>query len=135
MAARDDDLVVCEGEWDIARADEFARRAAQGLARGRPALILDLRPATFIDASTIGAIWALSRTAAMRGTGLAVVCGPGFVRRILELAHLADVVPVTGRVDAARSVATCGRMFGRNVPAGPPSMRKEAEWPERGAAP
>ena len=41
MAARNDALVLCDGEWDISRAEEFARLAAEGLARGTPVLILD----------------------------------------------------------------------------------------------
>ena len=34
MAVRDHDLVVCDGEWDISRADELASLVTEALARG-----------------------------------------------------------------------------------------------------
>ena len=105
MAARDDDLVVCDGDWDISRADELASRVTQGLARGAPILLLDFRPATFVDASTVGAICSFSREVSQMGVGLAVVCGPGFVRRVLDLTHLGDVVPVAATVEEATRAA------------------------------
>jgi anti-anti-sigma factor len=105
VAARHSDLVVCEGEWDISRADELASRVTQGLARGAPILLLDFRPATFVDASTVGAIGSFSREVSQLGVGLAVVCGPGFVRRVLDLTRLSDVVPVAATVDEATRAA------------------------------
>lgn len=101
----DHEVVVCEGEWDISRAEEFARRTAQGLARRPAALILDFRPATFVDATTVGAICARSREGAERGVAVAVACAPtGIVRRVFELVHLRDVLPVAESVeDALRS--------------------------------
>ncbi|HET6174006.1 MAG TPA: STAS domain-containing protein [Gaiellales bacterium] len=105
MAARDDDLVVCDGEWDIARAEEFARLAAEGLARRTGALILDFRGATFIDASTIGAIYALARNGLQQGVDVVVLSGPGFVRRVFVLAHLADAVRVAETLEQARDVS------------------------------
>lgn len=94
MTARNDALVVCDGEWDIARAEEFAGLTAAALARGTPELILDFRTATFVDARTVGAICAFAREASALGIGVAVACSEGVVQRIFDLVHLADVVPV-----------------------------------------
>jgi anti-anti-sigma factor len=105
VAARDHDLVACEGEWDISRAREFRRRTAAGLARCDGVLILDFRPATFVDASTVGAICALAREAARLGFAVVVTCDAGAVRRVFDLAHLADVVPVADSVEAALRAA------------------------------
>ena len=106
MAARNDALVLCDGEWDISRAEEFARLAAEGLARGTPLLILDFRQATFVDASTVGAICAVAREASAKGIQVGVACGEGFVRRVFELVHLADLMPVAKTPeDAMRAVA------------------------------
>jgi anti-anti-sigma factor len=105
VAARDHDLVACEGEWDISRAREFRRRTAGGLARCESVLILDFRPATFVDASTVGAICALSSEASRLGVAVVVTCGAGAVRRVFELAHLADVVPVAESVESALRAA------------------------------
>jgi anti-anti-sigma factor len=106
VAARDDALVVCDGEWDISRAQELARLGATALARGRPALILDFSSATFVDASTIGAICMFSREAARQGVQVAVASGEGFVRRVFELAHLGDALPVATTAEAAARAAS-----------------------------
>lgn len=100
MAARDGELVVCDGEWDISRKDELARLMTGALARSAQLVLLDFRRATFVDASTVGAICAFSETASARGVSLAVVCGPGFVRRVFDLTRLADVVRVLDGADA-----------------------------------
>ena len=106
MAACNDALVICDGEWDISRAEEFARLAAEGLARGTPLLILDFRQATFVDASTVGAICALAQAASAKGIQVGVASGEGFVRRVFELVHLADLMPVAKTPeDAMRAVA------------------------------
>ena len=39
------------------------------------------------------------------GVRLAVVCGPGFVRRVLDLTHLGDVVPVAATAEEATRAA------------------------------
>jgi anti-anti-sigma factor len=101
VAVRDHELVACEGEWDISRAQEFARLAAAGLADCEGVLILDFRKATFVEATTVGAICALSRTASRRGVMMVVTCSEGLVQRVFALSHLADVVPVTETVEAA----------------------------------
>ena len=101
MAAREQHVMVCEGEWDIARAEEFARRANDALASRAALIILDFRPATFVDASTVGAICALARTASKRGMAVAVVRGSGIVGRVFELARLADVLPVAATPEHA----------------------------------
>jgi len=92
-------LVVCDGEWDISRRDELASRLTEALARGAPVVLLDFRTATFVDASTVGAICAFSATATSHGVTLGVVCGPGFVRRVFDLTRLAAVVRVLDSPD------------------------------------
>jgi anti-anti-sigma factor len=101
VAVHDHDLVACEGEWDIARAEEFGHRTAAGLATCTSVLILDFRPATFVDASTVGAICQLSREASERGVSVAVTCSAGAVRRVFDIVHLAEVVPVAETVESA----------------------------------
>jgi anti-anti-sigma factor len=109
VEGRRDGLVTCEGEWDISRAGELRRLAALGLAAGPPLLVLDFRPATFVDASTVGAICALSRQASQRGIQVVVTCSEGLVQRVFELTHLADVVPVGETVeDALRAASARG---------------------------
>ncbi|MDP9256644.1 MAG: STAS domain-containing protein [Actinomycetota bacterium] len=108
MAQCSDAVVVCDGEWDISRAEEFAQRVAQGLARGAPVLILDFRQATFVDARIVGAICTLSRDAPLQGTKVGVACGEGLVRRVFELVHLAEIVPVAKTPEEAVRAAAAG---------------------------
>ena len=68
-------------------------------------LILDFRPATFVDASTVGAICALAAAASPYGVRVAVACGEGLVRRVFDLVHLADTVPVAETVEDAQRQA------------------------------
>jgi anti-anti-sigma factor len=108
VAVRDHELVACEGEWDISRAEEFARLGSEALASSRGVLILDFATATFVDASTVGAICALAREASKRGVSMAVTCDAPVVRRVFDLTHLHAVVPVSGTVEAALSMFRTG---------------------------
>jgi anti-anti-sigma regulatory factor len=108
VAACSDAVVVCDGEWDISRAEEFAQRVASGLARCTPVLILDFRRATFVDARIVGAICTFSREASAHGTQVGVACGEGLVRRVFELVHLADVVLVAKTPEEAMRAAAAG---------------------------
>ena len=108
MAVRDHELVACEGEWDISRALEFASIAGDALARSRGSLILDFRQATFVDATTVGAICALADEASRRGVQVAVACGEGLVPRVFGLCHLSAVVPVGNSLAAAAAMFRTG---------------------------
>ena len=108
MAVRDHELVACEGEWDISRAGEFRRLGSEALAICEGVLILDFRRATFVEASTVGAICALARAASRQGVAVAVLCGGGIVRRVFDLSHLSDAVPVTGTVECALAMFRAG---------------------------
>ena len=108
MDACTDAVVVCDGEWDISRAEEFAQRVANALADGTTVLILDFRRATFVDARTLGAICTFSREASLQGTQVGVACGEGLVRRVFERVHLADIVPVANTPEEALRAAAVG---------------------------
>jgi anti-sigma B factor antagonist len=105
VAIRNHTVVVCEGEWDIARAPEFGARTAEALSRCTSVLILDFGPATLVDAVTVGALCALAREASQRGVAVAVTCGAGVVRRVFELVHLAEVMPVAETIEEALRAA------------------------------
>jgi anti-anti-sigma factor len=108
VAVCDHELVACDGEWDISRADEFARLGSEALASSAGVLVLDFAAATFVDASTVGAICALARDASKRGVSVAVACDAHVVRRVFDLTHLHAVVPVSGTVEAALSMFRTG---------------------------
>lgn len=120
MAVRDYAVVVCDGEWDISRRDEFRRLGGEALAESPGALLLDFRTAVFAEATTVGAICALAQQAAHEGVLLAVLCDGGSVERLFQLSHLKDVVPVAATVPGALS------MFGDVAGAGSPANVDEA---------
>jgi anti-anti-sigma factor len=101
VTVRDHEVVACEGEWDVARAQEFGRRSTAALANCPAVLILDFRPATFVEATTVGAICALFCEAARRDVAVVVTCGAGAVQRVFDLVHLADIVPVAATIEEA----------------------------------
>ena len=120
MAVRNQAVVVCDGEWDISRRDEFSRLGAEALAASPGLLLLDFRSAAFAEATIVGAICVLAQEAARRGVLVAVLCEGGIVQRLFELSHLSDLVPVATTVPGALS------MFGDVADAGPPGNVDEA---------
>jgi anti-anti-sigma factor len=109
VTVRDHTLVACEGEWDISRAEEFRLLGSEALTGCEGGvLILDFRRATFVEASTIGEICALVRAASRQGVAMAVLCGGGIVRRVFDLSHLSDAVPLAETVASALAMFRAG---------------------------
>jgi anti-anti-sigma factor len=98
-------IVVCEGEWDLARAGELAERVRAAAATAERLLVLDFRASDFVDATTVGAICRFADELEDQGRRLAVTCGDGPVRRLFALVRMADRVPVVVLPDAAASAS------------------------------
>jgi len=91
------------GEHDDYSAPKLARELATALEEGLH-LVVDLRHATFLGSTSVATLLAARRTAAERELDLAVVIDEVTawpVRRLFELAHLAEVLPIVQGVDAA----------------------------------
>ena len=86
---RDRVLVAPHGELDIATVPDLADELDRVVERGFRAIIVDLRPTTFIDSS---AVHLLVRQTARRDAAVSVIPGPRCVARVLDLAGVRDVL-------------------------------------------
>lgn len=105
-------VVAVHGEQDIYTAPALRERLEQALS-ATTGVIVDLKAATFLDSSILGALLEARRQAQESGLGFVVSLGdepePG-VQRILEITGLVPVFPVVGSLEdaleSARSAAT-----------------------------
>jgi anti-anti-sigma factor len=79
-------VLSVRGEIDIATVAQLDRAATRLLADAGGRLVLDLSGTSFMDLSGVRAVERLSRLAAMRAGGFAVVAVTCGVRRVLALA-------------------------------------------------
>jgi anti-anti-sigma factor len=99
------------GEHDDYSAPKLARELATALEEGLH-LVVDLRQTTFLGSTSVATLLAARRTADERDLGLVVVIDEVTawpVRRLFELAHLAEVLPIVPGVDAAIALTRVGR--------------------------
>jgi anti-anti-sigma factor len=97
VPARDDVVVLPEGELDIGTVDAVRHKVAALSARGFSRIVLDLRRLSFADSCTIHLLSELEQTAAADGFAFeARVGATGPVHRLLALTGL------LGRFAAAR---------------------------------
>jgi anti-anti-sigma factor len=80
---RDRVLVAPHGELDLATSPELAHELDALVGRGFRAIVVDLRPTTFIDST---AVHLLFRETARSDATISVIAGPKPVDRVLELA-------------------------------------------------
>jgi anti-anti-sigma factor len=97
--------VAVRGELDLATAPLLAERLEEAIRESEGAFVADLSELGFLDSS---GLHALLRALALLGREdrlLALVCPPGSVRRVLELAGVADMFTLyDSREDAARAL-------------------------------
>lgn len=87
-------VLAVTGEVDLATAPELASAVDTALASGAQELWLDLSGAAFMDSSGLHLL--LDAHHRMRGLRrrLTIVCPGGAVRRLFEIAGVADVLPL-----------------------------------------
>jgi anti-anti-sigma factor len=91
---------LCEGE----ECDEMERRLHDLLGRGRR-VIVDLSSTRMLTAHGLGVLARAQQVAAQHGGRLAICGAAGLERWVLDLTHLAQVVPVFASAEeAARSL-------------------------------
>ncbi|MFI7539689.1 STAS domain-containing protein [Actinoplanes sp. NPDC049599] len=95
-------LVAVLGEIDFSNADEVAQALRDVVAEWSPPVLrVDLRAATFIDSTGLGALIEGYRAAAERDIGFVVVNpNPGF-RRVLTVTGLCELFGMTDQEDLA----------------------------------
>jgi len=87
-------VLAVTGEADLATAPELGSAVDTALASGAQELWLDLSATTFMDSSGLHVLLDADRR--MRGLRrrLAIVCPGGAVRRLFEIAGVADALPL-----------------------------------------
>ncbi|HEX6390677.1 MAG TPA: STAS domain-containing protein, partial [Solirubrobacteraceae bacterium] len=93
MGASPDCMVVLPGEWDLARRDELTALVEARLCDCEPgaAIVVDLRPTTFIDSSALGVLVGLYNRLRGGDRRLITLCPTeGAVRRTIDLLELGD---------------------------------------------
>jgi anti-anti-sigma factor len=82
--------VAPHGELDIATTPHLDDVLDRLVARGFAAIVIDLRPTTFIDST---AVHLLARQATRPDAMISVIAGPPCVMRVLDIAGVRELVP------------------------------------------
>jgi anti-sigma B factor antagonist len=90
-----------EGELDLLTAPKLSAAVDAILRHQDKDLAIDLRAVEFIDSSGLHVLLNAHRRLTRAGRRLAVICGPGPVRQVIELARLGDTL---GLVDSPRAL-------------------------------
>jgi anti-sigma B factor antagonist len=96
------------GEIDVAEAAESRAFLLAALGAGRPCLVVDVTDVTFIDASGLGVLVFVAKTAARDGGWLRLVGASPLLSRILRITRLGAVLPVYDTVRAATAAVAPG---------------------------
>lgn len=97
--------VAVRGEVDLAVAPDLEQRLDAAIRASSGAFILDLDHVEFLDSSGLGVILRARALLGREDRALAIVCRPGPVRRLFNIAGVADLLFVFGtREEAAAAL-------------------------------
>jgi anti-anti-sigma factor len=91
--------VAVAGELDLGSVGRFEAALARAEDRGDDPVVVDLREVAFMDSSGLRAILEAYKRGLASGRRLRVVCGPGAVRRVLEITGAVTVLDVAEELD------------------------------------
>lgn len=89
--AGDRTIVAVSGDLDVLSATRLRQLLDELIARGDTNLLLDLRLTEFVDSSGLSALVSGMKGARAAGGDLALICGEGNVRRLIEMVALDQV--------------------------------------------
>ena len=92
-------VVTAEGEIDISSAPTLDEVLRTAMATGGDVAV-DLRTVTFMDSSGLRSLLQARRGLEEAGQAFAVVCGPGPVRRVLDVAGVSDRLTIVESAEA-----------------------------------
>lgn len=98
-------VVTLAGEVDLYTAPRFHEVMLRGIDEGAGRVIVDLTAVTFLDSTALGVLVGGAKRLGTDGSPQ-IVCGPGNVRRILEITGLAGVFAVRSTLDEALAAAS-----------------------------
>jgi anti-sigma B factor antagonist len=91
----DGTVLRAQGEVDVMTAPKLSAEIDSLLRTGRGDVIIDLTETTFLDSAGLHVLLNAARRLTRRTRRLRVVCGPGPVRHVIELARLGETLGVT----------------------------------------
>lgn len=101
-------VLTVAGDLDVQSAPQLRDRISELLDAGSTELVVDLRPAEFIDSSGLSAMVAGLKEVKEHGGDMAVVCPQGKIRRVIEIVALDQVFALYDSVDEATAKPAAG---------------------------
>jgi anti-sigma B factor antagonist len=99
------EIVAVGGEIDIASAPRLITGLNDAVGSGDTPVIVDLTEVGFMDSTGLALLLNAHRRLSRRGTGFAVVCADGPVRRVFTITDMVDVLQVRGTLAEAQKAA------------------------------
>jgi anti-anti-sigma factor len=93
-------VIHVDGEVDILTAPKLGAQLDGIVRKCSGAVILDLRDAVFMDSAGLHILLTAHRRLTRASRRLAVICTPGPVMRVIELARLVETLGVVSSFDA-----------------------------------
>jgi anti-sigma B factor antagonist len=87
-------VITVTGELDLLTAARFGAYINQFVHRGRDDIIVDLTGTQFMDSAGLQILLSAERRVTRAARQLTVICPPGPVRRIIEMARLSETLGV-----------------------------------------
>jgi anti-anti-sigma factor len=101
--------VAVRGEVDVSALPAFTAALDDAIRESEGAFVIDLCDVEFLDSSGLSALLRARAMLARDDRSLAVVCPPGPVRRLFDLAGIADLLVVfRSRDEAAEALIPPG---------------------------
>ena len=100
------ELLAVEGEIDIATAPRMIAALNEVLAEIATPLVVDLSNVVFMDSTGLALLINARRRVVRRGQGFAIVCPPGPIVRVFEIADMVESLRVFPDRESARVAAT-----------------------------
>ncbi len=100
------EVLVVEGELDIATAPRMIAALNEALADMANPLIVDLSEVVFMDSTGLALLMNARRRVVRRKQGFAIVCPGGPIARVFEIADMVESLRVCPDRESARLAAT-----------------------------
>ena len=100
------EVLAVDGEIDIATAPRMIAALNEVLAEIESPLVVDLSRVVFMDSTGLALLMNARRRVVRRGQGFAIVCPPGPIKRVFEIADMMESLRVFPDRESARVAAT-----------------------------
>ena len=100
------EVLVVQGELDIATAPRMISVLNEALAEGESPLVVDLAQVLFMDSTGLALLMNARRRALRSHRGFAIVCPGGPISRVFEIADMVESLRVCPDRESARRAAT-----------------------------